>query len=92
MDFGKNSWTIDEWVKKEANPGTYIDSYKYSKKYVQRLVDFGGIQSNSWVRVLEYHLIDGNWRTYYVISGNADIANIMDLRNVEINNDEVSIK
>ena len=66
--FGKSSWTKDNWVKPPAKPGTYINSYKYSKKYVQ----YG--KNKKWTIITEYHYINGKWLTYYVTEGNADTA------------------
>ena len=93
IDFGKSSWTNQKWVKKEAKPGTNIELYKYSQKYVSRYISYGFLNAVEWVAVLENHLIDGNWLTYYVGTGNADttIANI-NLHNIGINNYGVSFK
>ncbi len=68
VDFGKSSFT-NGWVKSPAKPGTYINSYKYSKKFVQ----YG--PNKIWLGILELHLINDKWLTYYVLDGNADTTN-----------------
>ena len=64
--FGKCSWTKNNWVNKKANPGTYINSHKFSKKMVQ----YG--KNKKWMAIQEYHYIDGKKVTFYVLQGNAD--------------------
>ena len=77
--FGKSSWTNKKWVKPKAEKGSYINSYKYSKKYVQ----YG--KHKKWVPILEDHYINGKWRTYYVSNGNADtISNIINFNKLRI--------
>ena len=68
INFGKCSLTYTNWVKHSANPGSYIDSYKYSKKFVQHG------KNKQWLEILEYHNIDGKWLSYYVLKGNADTS------------------
>lgn len=65
-NFGKSKWTNENWVQKKAKPGTYINLHKYSKKIVQ----YG--KNKKWGAINEIHLIEGKWRTYYVLEGNAD--------------------
>lgn len=92
VDFGKCSKT-NKWAKKEAKPGTHIDLYKYSHKYVYRTVKYGFLEGTFWLAVLENHFIDGKWLTYYVGTGNADTTMInINLHNVGINNYGVSLK
>ena len=69
VNFGKFTDIYDEWVKPQAEPGSYINSYKYSKKVVQ----YG--KNEKWVPIREYHYINGKWLSYYVIEGNADRSN-----------------
>ena len=64
-DFGKCVSIIKKWVKKPAKNGTYVNSHKYSQKYVQYGPD------KEWYAITEIHLIDGQWLSYYVIRGNA---------------------
>ena len=68
INFGKCTWTNKNWVKKVANPGTYINLYKFSKKFVK----YG--KNKKWTPISEYHYINGKWLTYYVLEGNADTA------------------
>ena len=56
-------------MKPQAEPGSYINSYKYSKKVVQ----YG--KNEKWTPIREYHYINGKWLSYYVIEGNADRSN-----------------
>ena len=77
--FGKFRWTNDNWVKPKAEPGSHIDSYKYSKKFVQH-----GILK-TWMHIVEIHYINGKWLTYYVLNGNADTTfNGINLNKVKI--------
>jgi len=66
--FGKSNWTNNNWVKPKAKPGTYINSYKFSKKMVQ----YG--KNKRWVAIEEDHYINGKWFSFYVLEGNADTA------------------
>ena len=74
VDFGKSSYT-NGWVKSPALPDTYINSYKYSQKFVQ----YG--PNKIWLGIFEVHLINDKWLTYYVLSGYADTTN----KNINLN-------
>ena len=77
--FGKSSWTNKKWVKPKAKPGTNIDSYKYSKKFVQNG------KPKTWMAIIENHYIGGKWLTYYVLEGNADTTfNKINLNKIKI--------
>ena len=75
INFGKCTVTNDNWVKPPADPGTYINLYKFSKKFVQ----YG--KNKKWMPITEYHYINGKWLTYYVIEGNADTTVINNMLN-----------
>jgi predicted outer membrane repeat protein len=66
--FGKSSF-VKKWQRYKANAENYINSYKYSKKYIK---DNSLKQKDKWVPITEYQYINGNWLTYYVTNGNAD--------------------
>lgn len=63
--FGKHTGT-KKWQSYKSNAKNYINSYKYSKKYVYQN------DIKKWAAITEYQYINGKWITHYVISGNAD--------------------
>ena len=67
INFGKHRDLNEDWVIPEAVSGTFIDSYKYSKKFVQHGKD------KLWMNIVEYHFVGGKWQSYYVLKGNANL-------------------
>lgn len=63
--FGKHPAT-KKWQGYKADSGSYINSYKYSKKYVY------DSKIKQWVAITEYQYINKKWVTYYVLNGVTD--------------------
>ena len=67
VDFGKHKNLNKYWVKQKSNSGTFINLYKYSKKYVQHGKD------KLWMNIVEDHYVNGKWQSYYVLEGNVNL-------------------
>ncbi len=67
INFGKHKDLYAYWIIPKAEKGSLIDSYKYSKKFVQHGKD------KLWMNIVENHYVNGKWQSYYVLNGNANL-------------------